>query len=139
MYAGYPEQYLGRCKLPKSYIHALLKQNATLPNSAPSAAASQMYIALYFTPEVLQSDSGLMKAVVSQSFRQGWVVAWAPGHLADVSLQWQRYRAARNALGNVLTSTQAKGLTVAYRSKMLECQKVASKLIQEQVDKVSAA
>lgn len=139
MYAGYPELYLGRCKLPKSSIQALIKQNAALPHSAPSASSSQIYVALYFTPELLQSDSDLMKAVVSKSFRQGWVVSWAPGHLADVSLQWQRYRAARNALGNVLTSTQAKGLTIAYRSKLLECQRVASKLIQEHMDKVGAA
>jgi len=135
-HAGYPEQYLGRCKIPKSAVQTLITQFLTLPNLAPSAAASQLYIALYFVPEELHGDSELMKAVVSKGFRQTWVITWAPGHLADVSLQWQHYRAARNALGAVLTASKAKDIAVACKSKTNECQKTLNELIEGQVDKV---
>ncbi|KAL0019773.1 hypothetical protein WJX79_007774 [Trebouxia sp. C0005] len=132
---GYPEQYLARCKLPKSAVQILITQFLTLPNLTPSAAASQLYIALYFVPEGLHGDSDLMKAAVSKGFRQSWVITWAPGHLADVSLQWQRYRAARNALGAVLTASKAKDIAVACKCKMNECQRTLNELIQGQADK----
>ncbi len=134
-YAGYPEQYLARCKLPKPAVQTLITQFLTLPNLPPSAAA-QLYIALYFVPEGLHGDSDLMKAAVSMGFRQSWVITWAPGHLADVSLQWQRYRAARNALGAVLTASKAKDIAGACNSKLKECQQNVSEFIQGQVDKV---
>ncbi|KAL0035553.1 hypothetical protein WJX77_011820 [Trebouxia sp. C0004] len=132
---GYPEQYLARCKLPKSAVQSLITQFLALPDVAPSAAASQLYIALYFVPEGLHGDSDLMKAAVSKSFRQSWVITWAPGHLADVSLQWQRYRAARNALGAVLTASKAKDIAAACKGKMKESQKTLNEVIQGQVDK----
>ena len=138
LHAGYPEQYLARCKLPKSAVQILITQFLTLPNLTPSAAASQLYIALYFVPEGLHGDSDLMKAAVSKGFRQSWVITWAPGHLADVSLQWQRYRAARNALGAVLTASKAKDIAVACKCKMNECQRTLNELIQGQADKVAS-
>ena len=79
-----------------------------------------------------------MKAAVSMGFRQSWVITWAPGHLADVSLQWQRYRAARNALGAVLTASKAKDMAGACNSKLKECQKNVNELIEGQVDKVAS-
>ncbi len=137
-HAGYPEQYLARCQLPKSAVQTLITQFLTLPSLAPSAAAAQLYIALYFVPEGLHGDSDLMKAAVSMGFRQSWVITWAPGHLADVSLQWQRYRAARNALGAVLTASKAKDIAGACNSKLKECQKNVNELIEGQVDKVAS-
>ena len=127
---------MARCNLPNSAVQTLITQFLTLPNLAPSAAASQLYIVLYFVPEGLHGDTDLMKAAVSKGFRQSWVVTWAPGHLADVSLQWQRYRAARNALGAVLTASKAKDIAVACKGKMNECQKISNEFIQGQVDKV---
>ena len=135
-YAGYPEQYLARCQLPKSAVQTLITQFLTLSNVAPSAAAARLYIALYFVPEGLHGDSDLLKAAVSMGFRQSWVITWAPGHLADVSLQWQRYRAARNALGAVLSASKAKDIAGACNSKLKECQKNVNELTQGQVDKV---
>lgn len=55
-------------------------------------SAPHLYLALYFIPETLHSNNDIMAAVVSKLFRLNWVVSWAPGQLADVDLQWQRYR-----------------------------------------------
>ena len=55
-----------------------------------------------------------MKAVVARHFTHSWVLSWAPGHLADVSLNWQRYRAARNALSAAVTPGTAKDLAARH-------------------------
>jgi len=142
--SGYPEQYLARCKLPKPAIQALISQFLRLPSSATSASAAessaaQLYITLYFIPEALHSDNDLMKDVVSEGFRHSWVVTWAPGHVADVSLQWQRYRAARNALGAVMAVPRAKDMAAACRGKMRESQKTINLLMHSQVEKVMSS
>ena len=49
-------------------------------------------MALAFVPELLTGDATTMKAVVAKLFHTSWVVSWAPGQLADVALEWQRYR-----------------------------------------------
>ena len=59
-----------------------------------------------------------------------------PGQLADVSLHWQRYRAARNALGAVLTATKAKDQAAAYKGRLVESQHMIDQMIQDQVCKV---
>lgn len=94
---GYPEHYLARCKLPKPAVLQLISQALRqCPPSTPlpevHSLRQQLYVVLYFVPEALHGDHQLMAAVVGKLFRANWVVPWAPGHLADVSLQWHPYR-----------------------------------------------
>ena len=137
---GYPEQYLARCKLPKAAIHSIITQCLSIPPAAVKrTSAQQLYIALYFVPETLHGDNALMRAVAAKHFSQSWVVPWAPGQLADVCLNWQRYRAARTALGAVLTPAKAKGLAADYVAKALPLQRSRTQKLQDNVAKVIAA
>lgn len=136
---GYPEQYLARCKLPKAPISSIITQNLSTLPSGPlqnASAAQQVYIALYFLPEALHGDNALMKTVVAQHFSHSWVVPWAPGHLADVSLHWQSYRAARNALGAALPPATTKRLAASYGSTALAVQSRRTQKLQDNITKV---
>ena len=138
--AGYPEQYLARCKLPKAAIHSIITHCLSTPPSAVQrTSAQQVYIALYFVPEALHGDTALMKAVAAKHFSQSWVVPWAPGQLAEVCLDWQRYRAARNALGAVLTPARAKGLAAEHGAQALPLQRSRTRNLQGNIAKVIAA
>ena len=136
--AGYPEQYLARCKLPKAAIRSiitqgLLKSPSALQHNAP---AQQVYIALYFLPEALHGDSALMKAVVAKHFSHSWVLPWAPGHFADVCLHWQSYRTARNALGAALTPATVKQLVATHGATALLLQKSRTQKLRDNIAKV---
>lgn len=65
---------------------------ADVQATSPGSAAATIYVALLFVPDVLNGDSPTLKQVVAKLFHTSWVVTWAPGQLADVALEWQRYR-----------------------------------------------
>ena len=67
-----------------------------------------MYIALGFVPELLSNDAAVMKAVVAKLFHTSWVVAWAPGQLADVALEWQQHRWGWRSMRNLGILRQAE-------------------------------
>ena len=139
--AGYPEQYLARCKLPKAPLHSIVTQGLSKPPSAlhQHASAQQLYIVLYFLPAALHGDNALMKAVVARHFRHSWVLPWAPGHFADISLHWQRYRAARNALGAALTPAMARQLAATHGATALPLQRRRTQNLQQEIAKVSSS
>ena len=137
--AGYPEQYLARCKLPKAPLRSIVTQGLSKPPSAlhPHASAQQLYITLYFLPEALHGDSALMKAVVARHFSHSWVLPWAPGHFVDPSLHWQNYRAARNALRAVLTPSVARQLAATHGVTALPLQSRTTRKLLDSIAKVS--
>ena len=139
--AGYPEQYLARCKLFKAILGSIIIQGVSKPPSAlhQHASAQQLYITLYFIPEALHGDNALMKAVVARYFSRSWVLPWAPGHFADVSLHWQRYRAARNALSATLTPAMARQLAATHGATALPLQRRKTQNLQDNIAKVSCS
>lgn len=78
-----------------------------------------------------------MKAMVARHFSHSWVVPWAPGHFADLSLQWQGYRAARNALGAIVTPTAAKQLAANHGAIALPLQRRQTQQLQDKIANVS--
>ena len=92
---------------------------------------------LYFLPEALHGDTALMKAVVARHFSHSWVLPWAPGHFADVSLHWQSYRAARNALGAALTPAMARQFAATHGAAALPLQRRRTQNLQHDIAKVS--
>lgn len=137
--AGYPEQYLARCKLPKVPLRSIIAQGCSSLPSALHASAQQLYIVLYFLPEALHGENDLMKALVARYFSHSWVLPWAPGHFADLSLHWQGYRAARNALGAVVNPAAAKQLAATHGATALPLQRRRTQQFQDKIANVSLA
>jgi hypothetical protein len=57
-----------------------------------------LYVSLYFIPSMLNDHKSLMREVVDKHFNDNWVVPIYMGIVADLSEEWQPYRAAREAL-----------------------------------------
>lgn len=62
------------------------------PRSCLHVQAGQLYVLLFYTPEVLQGDAALMRVLVDKHYVDSWVVSWAPGASADLAWEWANYR-----------------------------------------------
>jgi WASH complex subunit strumpellin len=58
-----------------------------------------LYVLLYFSPVTLHEQKSIMREIVDKHFCDNWVVPVYMGSLVDLSIEWDRYRAAKDALG----------------------------------------
>ena len=114
----YPEKYFSRFRIDKGLVKLIVQclQSDDIYNGVhafPSpehrstrlaTQAGMLYVALYFVPELLCSDEGVMRGLVDKHFSETWIIAVYMGHIVDLSIEWKPYRAATKALANILTS-----------------------------------
>ena len=55
-------------------------------------------------------------------FADNWVVAWGPGFRSDLALEWESFKAARSALGGVITAARAKDMAATYAAALPDLQ-----------------
>ena len=129
---GYPEDYLARFKMPPDVVHLLLGRlrlddvyNCTAHFPAPThrsaALATQgaaAYVLLYFAPEILREDGVAMRELVDRHYADSWVVPWAPGHVADLTVVWAPYSAARAALDTAAPPAVARRLAERHAATL---------------------
>lgn len=60
--------------------------------------ASMLYVLLFFSPATLHEAKSTMREIVDKHFCDNWVVPVYMGLLVDLSVEWDRYKAARDAL-----------------------------------------
>ncbi|CAL8464950.1 g4485 [Coccomyxa elongata] len=143
--AGYPEAYFARLTLPQEAVMAVIAAcrsddiyhqvvHYPAPEHRTAALAHQaagLYLALYFVPHVLHRDSGLMRTLVDRHFADNWVVAWGPGLRSDLALEWESFKAARGALGGVITAARAKDMAATFAAALPDLQaQLASFLVE---------
>ena len=61
-----------------------------------------LYVILFFDPIVLREESAKMREIVDKYFHDNWVIHVYAGMTVDLSLEWNRFPAAKSALDNVL-------------------------------------
>jgi hypothetical protein len=47
-------------------------------------------------------------------FADNWVVAWGPGFRSDLAVEWESFKAARTALGGVVTTVRARDQAATF-------------------------
>ena len=67
-----------------------------------AAQASVLYVVLYFAPDILIHEKASMREIVDRHFNDNFILATYMGTVADLSLEWAPYPAARAALMNTL-------------------------------------
>lgn len=72
--------------------------------------ASMLFVVLFFQPHILHDECGTMREVVDKFFSDNWVISIHMGITIDLSQEWQHYRAAQEALKNVLQISNVKRL-----------------------------
>ena len=58
----------------------------------------------------MQKDTAGMRELVDKHFADNWVISWAPGFLADLPVQWARYKAAAAALNGIIVASHVRSL-----------------------------
>ena len=121
---GYPEEYLARFPLPPDLLQLLLGRlrledvygaQTHWPSPAHRGTAlalqgAHAFLLLFLAPQVLREDGPAMRELTDRHFADAWVVPWAPGHAADLSVWWEPYRAARSALETAAPPAAARRL-----------------------------
>lgn len=79
-----------------------------------------MYVLLNFVPEILQSETLVMKDIVDKFLLGWWVVPIFMGFMVDLSVAWDQYKAAKAALAPILVPQQVREVGQAYSTRVPE-------------------
>lgn len=127
-----PEDLLARLPLPKSTVATVIGRLRTddlyhqirhYPNPehrgvALHARAGCLYVLLYHFPDLLQSDSNAMREIVEKFFKDNWVLPIYLGFTVDLSVAWDRFKAAKSSIGSALVLPAVKDLVNRHTSKV---------------------
>ena len=144
---GYPEDYFGRFSLPMKLVNLVISRlrsddvyNQMVHFPAPehrSAALSQqsscLYVVLYFAPNVLHGEFSTMREIVDKHFVDAWVVYYGQGMWADLSVEWEGYKAAKAAIANVFAVPRLKEVNLMYITILREVSEDLKAYLQEGV------
>eukprot|EP01128_Nolandella_sp_AFSM9_P012702 TRINITY_DN9532_c0_g1_i1.p1 TRINITY_DN9532_c0_g1~~TRINITY_DN9532_c0_g1_i1.p1 ORF type:complete len:1160 (+),score=275.21 TRINITY_DN9532_c0_g1_i1:17-3496(+) len=119
---AYPESFFARVSLPRSNVKMIIGRlrSDDVYNQIPAypvpehrsialaTQASMLYVCLFFVPKILHTAEATMREVVDKHFPDNWIIPFYLGFTVDITVEWERYPAAKLALANV---TQAKHIT----------------------------
>jgi|EP00945_MAST-04E_sp_MAST-4E-sp1_P006604 WASH complex subunit strumpellin len=112
--SGYPEDYLARVDIDEDVVDMVIGrlqaddiylQTRAFPSPrhrsvALATQSCMLYTILYFTPRTLHKDRHKMREIVDRAFNDNWIITTYMGVTIDLSIEWGRYKAAKEALGN---------------------------------------
>lgn len=124
----YPEDYFKRVPISETFVSMLIGRlrsddiynqvaSYPLPEHRSTALANQaamLYIILYFTPDVLNSQQAKMREIVDKHFPDNWVISIYMGQIVNLSDAWEPYKAARNALNNTVDLQNVKNIAMRH-------------------------
>ncbi|RHY11218.1 hypothetical protein DYB36_005983 [Aphanomyces astaci] len=127
--AQYPERYFKRFAPPKEVVSMVIGklqtddvylQEPAFPHrdhrsTRLAAQASVLYVVLYFAPDILIHEKSTMREIVDRHFNDNFIITTYMGNVADLSLEWAPYPAARLALANTL---EVSNLVEIVKAKM---------------------
>ena len=86
---------IGRLRSDDIYDYVASYPNPDHRSTALGTQAPMLYIALYFAPEILNTDAAKMREIVDKHFPDNWVIAYYLGMVVDLSEAWAGYKAAK--------------------------------------------
>ena len=91
----------------------------TFGGAGGTATASVLYVVLFFAPELLRADRGLMDSLAERVLRRAFVLPYFLGQLADLTFDWAPFPAARKALGReVAKEKKVRQLAAGYAARL---------------------
>lgn len=76
--------------------------------------ASMIYMILYLAPNILHSEFAVMREIVDKHFPDNWVIPYYLGYTVDLSIEWDRYKAAKAAIANTVNMNNVQTITARY-------------------------
>ncbi|XP_015187762.1 PREDICTED: WASH complex subunit strumpellin isoform X2 [Polistes dominula] len=134
--SNYPEDYFGRIPLNASIIEGIVgclrfgdlyNQRPAFHNHQPeyrnialSTQASMLVIILCFIPDILNTQTAVMREIVDKFFSDNWVISIYMGIVINLKDWWLPYKAARTALNNNLETSNIRTIAQKHGQKMEE-------------------
>jgi WASH complex subunit strumpellin len=130
--ANYPEDYFRRAQIRPMFINMVIgrlrsddiyNQSAAYPlpehrSVGLANQAAMLYIALYFSPDILNNESAKMREIVDKFFADNWVISVYMGMIVNLVEAWDPYKAAKLALNNTIDPKNIKENSFKYKSKI---------------------
>ncbi|XP_028673445.1 WASH complex subunit 5 [Erpetoichthys calabaricus] len=130
--ANYPESYFSRVPISESFISMVIGRLRSddiynqvsaypLPEHRSTALATQaamLYVILYFTPNILNTQQAKMREIVDKYFPDNWVISIYMGITVNLMEAWEPYKAARTALNYTLDQANIKEQASRYASSV---------------------
>lgn len=139
---NYPEEYFRRVEVPGNYVNLVLGylrsddiyhqvQAYPSPEHRSAALANQaamLYVCLYFSPNILTSQTAKMREIVDKFFPDNWVLSYYMGLTVNLIEAWEPYKAAKQALNNTLEVTNIKDQASRISAKVTKLLKQTEQL-----------
>ncbi|KAG7268685.1 hypothetical protein CRUP_032626 [Coryphaenoides rupestris] len=130
--ANYPESYFQRVPISQTFISMVVgrlrsddiyNQVSAYPlpehrSTALTNQAAMLYVCLYFTPSILQTQQAKMREIVDKYFPDNWVISIYMGITVNLVEAWEPYKAAKTALNYTLDSANVKEQACRYADSM---------------------
>ncbi|TMW68696.1 hypothetical protein Poli38472_006164 [Pythium oligandrum] len=121
----YPERYFKRFAPPEEVVSMVIGklqsddvylQEPSFPHrnhrsTRLAAQASMLFVILYFAPDILIHEKASMREIVDRHFNDNFIITTYMGAVADLSMEWAAYPAARLALANTLEPSNIAHIT----------------------------
>ncbi|KAL0245346.1 hypothetical protein GEMRC1_009425 [Eukaryota sp. GEM-RC1] len=112
---------LGRLRADDVYYRLEAYPNPNHRSVALSLQAAQIFLLLFFDVDVLKNQDAVMREIVDKHFCDNWIISFYLGHLVDLSIAWEPYKAARAALQNTINTSTVKNLTAGHITNIGTC------------------
>ncbi|KAJ8943604.1 hypothetical protein NQ318_006606 [Aromia moschata] len=141
----YPEDYFKRIPIRSMYIDYVIGRLRSddiygqisvypLPkhrSTALAAQASMLYVCLYFSPNILHSQTSVMREIIDKYFPDNWVISLYMGYTINLADQWEPFKAAKLALNNTLEPVNIKEYASNYGTSVSQLLKTTNLLLKE--------
>ncbi|KAG5888367.1 hypothetical protein JTB14_033504 [Gonioctena quinquepunctata] len=141
----YPEDYFKRIPIKSTYIDYVIGRLRSediygqisvypLPKHRSTALANQasmLYICLFFSTNILHSQTAIMREIVDKYFPDNWVVSLYMGYTMNIVESWENFKAAKSALNNTLEQVNVKEYANSHGSDVPNLLKRTSSLLKE--------
>ncbi|XP_019864763.1 WASH complex subunit 5 isoform X2 [Aethina tumida] len=143
--ANYPEEYFKRVPINATYIDMVIgrlrsddiyNQTSVYPvpkhrSTALATQASMLYVCLFFSPNILHSQTAIMREIVDKFFPDNWVISLYMGATLNLAENWEPFKAAKLALNNTLELVNVKEYASSFGAGVSTLLKTTNLLLKE--------
>lgn len=144
---NYPEDYFKRANIRPTFVKLVIGRLRSddvynLLSSYPNPEhrsiglanqASMLFVALYFSSQILHSEFAVMREIVDKFFSDNYVISVYMGTIVNLIEQWDPYKAAKAALNNTVDVKNIRLCAGKFRRQMSEMNPKLGQLLKEGV------
>uniref|UniRef100_A0A4W4E8D1 WASH complex subunit 5 n=1 Tax=Electrophorus electricus TaxID=8005 RepID=A0A4W4E8D1_ELEEL len=144
---NYPESYFQRVPINPTFLSMVIgrlrsddiyNQVSAYPlpehrSTALTTQAAMLYVCLFFTPSILQSQQAKMREIVDKYFPDNWVISIYMGITVNLVEAWEPYKAAKTALNYTLDSANIREQACRYAASVESLRPRVQQLLKEGV------